>query len=162
QLRHRGDPRARGGGAMTDFAPIDHYLEQNLDRSLAELTRYAAQPSIAAQNVGMEECAEIVVAMLRARGFAVEIVPSEGYPLVAPQSPGGRGGGDRQPSRARVRAPRPRPFERRRGPLGIRLRRPQRGAAPVRGIARHLLRGAVRGDRFPRRALWYRRLHLPE
>jgi hypothetical protein len=38
---------------MTDFAAIDRYLEQNLDRSLAELTRYAAQPSVAAQNVGM-------------------------------------------------------------------------------------------------------------
>src|SRR5256885_6116026 len=73
---------------MTDFASVDHYLEQNLDRSLAELTRYAAQPSIAAQNVGMEECARLVVEMLRARAFAAEIVPSEGYPVVVAEREG--------------------------------------------------------------------------
>lgn len=73
---------------MTDFAAIDRYLDQNLDRSLAELTRYAAQPSIAAQNAGMEECARLVAEMLRARGFTVEIVPSEGYPVVVGERDG--------------------------------------------------------------------------
>jgi len=73
---------------MTDFAPIDRYLEQNLDRSLAELTRYATQPSIAAQKVGMDECARLVAEMLRARGFTVEIVPSEGFPVVVAERDG--------------------------------------------------------------------------
>src|SRR5689334_517834 len=73
---------------MADFAAIDRYLEQNLDRSLAELTRYAAQPSIAAQNTGMEECARLVAEMLRARGFAVEILPSGGYPVVVAERDG--------------------------------------------------------------------------
>jgi len=77
---------------MPDFAAIDRYLEANLDRSLAELTRYAAQPSVAAQNVGMEECARLVSEMLRARGFEVEILPSGGYPVVVAER---NGGGDK-------------------------------------------------------------------
>ena len=67
---------------MADFAAIDRYLDDHLDQSLSELTRYASQPSVAAQNLGMEECARLVAEMLRARGFSVEIVPDEGYPVV--------------------------------------------------------------------------------
>ena len=67
---------------MADFAPIDRYIDQHLEASLAELTRYAAQPSVAAQNLGMEECARLVSEMLRSRGFAVETVPSGGFPIV--------------------------------------------------------------------------------
>jgi len=74
--------------AMADFAAIDRYLEDHLDESLAELTRYASQPSVAAQNLGMEECARVVSEMLRARGFSVEIVPDEGYPVVIAERDG--------------------------------------------------------------------------
>ena len=74
--------------AMADFAAIDRYLEDHLDESLAELTRYASQPSVAAQNLGMEECARLVSEMLRARGFSVEVVPAEGYPVVIAERPG--------------------------------------------------------------------------
>jgi len=38
---------------MSDLAAIDRYLETHLDDSIAELKRYAAQPSIAAQGRGM-------------------------------------------------------------------------------------------------------------
>jgi len=75
---------------MADFTAIDRYLEQHLDASLAELIRYAAQPSVAAQNVGMEDCARLVAEMLRARGFAVEILPSGGYPVVVAEREGAR------------------------------------------------------------------------
>jgi len=61
---------------------LDRYIEAHLDRNLAELTRYASQPSIAAQGLGMEECAAIVADMLRARGFAVETLPTAGGPPV--------------------------------------------------------------------------------
>jgi acetylornithine deacetylase/succinyl-diaminopimelate desuccinylase-like protein len=74
--------------AMADFAAIDRYLEDHLDESLAELTRYASQPSVAAQNLGMEECARLVSEMLRARGFSVEVVPAEGYPVVIAERDG--------------------------------------------------------------------------
>ena len=54
---------------MTDFAKLDEYLEDHLDESIAELSRLVAQPSVGAQNWGMEECAELVAEMLRQRGF---------------------------------------------------------------------------------------------
>ena len=75
---------------MADFAAIDRYLDEHVDESVAELTRYAAQPSVAAQNLGMEECARLVAEMLRARGFAVETVPGAGYPVVLAEREGAR------------------------------------------------------------------------
>src|SRR5258705_5606925 len=74
---------------MADFDAIDRYLEKHLDDSIEELIRYASQPSVAAQNVGMEECARLVAEMLRSRGFKVEMVPSEGYPVVIAEREGG-------------------------------------------------------------------------
>lgn len=73
---------------MADFAAIDRYLEQHLDESLSELRALVAQPSIAAQGVGMEACAEIVVGMLRRRGFSVELAPGGGPPVVLAERAG--------------------------------------------------------------------------
>jgi acetylornithine deacetylase/succinyl-diaminopimelate desuccinylase-like protein len=67
---------------MTDFAPVDRWIEQHLDESLAELGKLVAQPSVAAQGLGMEECARLVAAMLERRGFTVELAPSGGGPPV--------------------------------------------------------------------------------
>jgi acetylornithine deacetylase/succinyl-diaminopimelate desuccinylase-like protein len=61
---------------------MDLYLEKNLDQSLAELSRLVAQPSISAQNLGLRECAELVVKMLEARGFIAEIMATDGAPVV--------------------------------------------------------------------------------
>lgn len=67
---------------MSDFQKIDSYLEQNLDRSIAELSRLVAQPSISAQSIGLKECANMVAEMLRARGFTAEVMDTEGAPVV--------------------------------------------------------------------------------
>ncbi len=67
---------------MSDYPTIDAYLEQHLDESIAELSRLCAQPSISAQNRGLQECAGLVTEMLARRGFAVEILPSAGAPVV--------------------------------------------------------------------------------
>src|SRR3990172_1232512 len=69
-------------GRMKDFNKIDAYLESHLDQSIAELSRLAAQPSVAAQNWGLVECAELVARMLEQRGFRVEIHPTDGAPVV--------------------------------------------------------------------------------
>ncbi|TMQ72363.1 MAG: M20/M25/M40 family metallo-hydrolase [Candidatus Eisenbacteria bacterium] len=71
-----------------DFVAVDRYLEDHLDPSLDELGALVAQPSIAAQNLGMAECAERVAAMLRARGFATEILPTGGAPVVVAERAG--------------------------------------------------------------------------
>jgi acetylornithine deacetylase/succinyl-diaminopimelate desuccinylase-like protein len=67
---------------MTDFRSIDSYLDTHLDDSIAELSRLCAQPSVAAQNWGLQECASLVAEMLRARCFSVEIDPTAGAPVV--------------------------------------------------------------------------------
>ena len=79
---------------MNDFSEIDAYLESHLDNSIAELSKLCAQPSVAAQNWGMAECAQLVGDMLRQRDFRVEIIATEGAPIVfgeclaGPRSPG--------------------------------------------------------------------------
>jgi acetylornithine deacetylase/succinyl-diaminopimelate desuccinylase-like protein len=67
---------------MTAYQKVDAYLEAHLDESLAELSRLVAQPSVGAQNWGLQECAALVGEMLRKRGFHVEILPTDGAPVV--------------------------------------------------------------------------------
>jgi len=67
---------------MNDYNKLDSYIDKHLDKSLEELKRYTAQPSISAQNLGLKECAQIVKEMLEKRGFKAEIMPTEGAPVV--------------------------------------------------------------------------------
>jgi acetylornithine deacetylase/succinyl-diaminopimelate desuccinylase-like protein len=67
---------------MFDFSYIDKYLEKHLDESISELSRLCAQPSVGAQNWGMQECAMLVSEMLHKRDFEVEIIPTGGAPVV--------------------------------------------------------------------------------
>src|SRR5512133_863144 len=67
---------------MPDLKSIDRYLDQNLDKSIAELSRLCAQPSVAAQNWGLRECAALVAGMLEQRGFAVQVLETGGSPVV--------------------------------------------------------------------------------
>lgn len=67
---------------MSNFDKFDSYIDKNLDKSLEELKRYVAQPSISAQNLGLKECAAMVKEMLEKRGFAAEIMATDGAPVV--------------------------------------------------------------------------------
>jgi acetylornithine deacetylase/succinyl-diaminopimelate desuccinylase-like protein len=67
---------------MSDFSAIDRYLDTRLPESLEELKELSAQPSVAAQNLGMVECAKMVAAMLEKRGFKAEILETGGHPVV--------------------------------------------------------------------------------
>jgi acetylornithine deacetylase/succinyl-diaminopimelate desuccinylase-like protein len=67
---------------MSNFTLIDQYLEAHLQESIAELSVYCAQPSVSAQNWGLEDCAELVGKMLKKRGFDVKIIPTGGAPVV--------------------------------------------------------------------------------
>jgi acetylornithine deacetylase/succinyl-diaminopimelate desuccinylase-like protein len=67
---------------MTDYKKVDTYLEKNLDKSIAELSKLVAQPSVGAQNLGLKECAALVGEMLKRRGFKVEIMDTPGAPVV--------------------------------------------------------------------------------
>ncbi len=61
---------------------IDAYLNEHLSESLDELARFVAQPSVGAQNLGMEECAALTAQMLRQRGFTVQVMDTGGAPVV--------------------------------------------------------------------------------
>ena len=67
---------------MADFARINNYLDTHLDKSITELSRLVAQPSVSAQNWGLTECADLVADMLHTRGFDVQIMPTDGAPVV--------------------------------------------------------------------------------
>lgn len=67
---------------------IDQHIVQHLDDSLHDLSLLCRQPSVAAQNYGIRECAELVANLLTARGFTVQILPSGGAPVVVADAPG--------------------------------------------------------------------------
>lgn len=60
----------------------DHYIQTHLEDSLTELSAYCKIPSIAAQNLGLDKCAEMTAEMLKARGFDVEWISSGGAPII--------------------------------------------------------------------------------
>ncbi len=67
---------------MNLLSRIDDYLEDHLDQSIAELSRFCEQPSVSAQNWGIEETARLVEKMLKKRGFETQIIPTDGAPVV--------------------------------------------------------------------------------
>ncbi len=73
---------------MADFTALDKYLDEHLEASITELARLVAQPSVGAQNWGLVECSELVATMLKSRGFEVEILSTDGAPVVYGERPG--------------------------------------------------------------------------
>src|SRR4030066_390661 len=67
---------------MTDIQSYDTYIQKNLDNSISELSRFCEQPSVAAQNWGLTECASMAADLLKSRGFSVEIFSAGGAPVV--------------------------------------------------------------------------------
>src|SRR4030066_171220 len=67
---------------MTDIQSYDTYIQKNLDNSISELSRFCQQPSVAAQNWGLTECASMAADLLKSRGFSVEIYNTGGAPVV--------------------------------------------------------------------------------
>src|SRR5512136_1602613 len=54
------------------------YVEANRDRFIAELQEFCRQPSVAAQNLGMREMADQVLARLRKLGADARLIEVEG------------------------------------------------------------------------------------
>jgi acetylornithine deacetylase/succinyl-diaminopimelate desuccinylase-like protein len=67
---------------MVDMKLYDSYLQDNLEKSISELSRFCRQPSVAAQNWGLAECATMTAEMLKYRGFSVEVILTGGAPVV--------------------------------------------------------------------------------
>lgn len=63
-------------------ARIDERIHETLDYWIEQLGRLCAQPSISAQRIGVDECADLTATMLREEGFTAEILPTGGSPIV--------------------------------------------------------------------------------
>jgi acetylornithine deacetylase/succinyl-diaminopimelate desuccinylase-like protein len=70
------------------LARIDVYIDAHVERWIDELGKLCAQPSISAQGIGINECAELVASMLKDRGFTAEAVPTDGNPIVVGEANG--------------------------------------------------------------------------
>src|SRR6185436_1254243 len=79
---HLSQTSSNKENGMSEYTKIDSYLEKNLDKSITELSRLVAQPSVGAQNLGLKECAALVGEMLNARGFDIQIMDTAGAPVV--------------------------------------------------------------------------------
>ncbi|MEN8173110.1 MAG: M20/M25/M40 family metallo-hydrolase [Chloroflexota bacterium] len=75
---------------MSNFPKTDKFLDVHLDESIEELSWFCSQPSIAAQNTGMEESANMVAEMLIKRGFDTQIMDTGGEPVVIAERKGKR------------------------------------------------------------------------
>ena len=64
------------------------YIDDNADEFVARVQKLCRQPSIAAQNVGMVETAQMVIDMLRQIGADARLVPTAGHPVVFGQIDG--------------------------------------------------------------------------
>ncbi len=68
---------------------IDAYIAAHMDGWMEELTRLCAQPSVSARHEGIDECAALVADLLRRRGFAAEVLPTDGgHPVVLAHADG--------------------------------------------------------------------------
>jgi acetylornithine deacetylase/succinyl-diaminopimelate desuccinylase-like protein len=66
-----------------DHADVYAHIDANLDDHVAQIQRWIRQPSISAQNVGIQEMATLLRDDLRALGFQeAELVPTSGHPGV--------------------------------------------------------------------------------
>src|SRR5947208_753917 len=66
---------------QSELAPIFAQIERRHDESVQRLQEWIRQPSIAAENRGMNEGCELTMRMLRDAGFQqVTKIPSDGQP----------------------------------------------------------------------------------
>jgi acetylornithine deacetylase/succinyl-diaminopimelate desuccinylase-like protein len=52
------------------------------ERDLGDLFRLVAQPSISAQDIGVRECADLFVEILRGAGFSARLMPTPAHPVI--------------------------------------------------------------------------------
>jgi len=65
-------------------AALQNYIEAHLPEYIEELKRLCRQPSVAAQDMGVLECAQLVKGMLDDIGFDTRVIPTQDprYPVV--------------------------------------------------------------------------------
>lgn len=67
---------------MTDLSPVYAYIDEHADRMVADLQRLIRQPSISSANLGVRECAELLVEMMGDVGITARVIETDGLPVV--------------------------------------------------------------------------------
>jgi acetylornithine deacetylase/succinyl-diaminopimelate desuccinylase-like protein len=67
---------------------VDTYIAENLDQYIQSTTQLCAQPSVSARGEGMQECAQLVVQLLKEHGFQVEAISTPGNPVIVAHAKG--------------------------------------------------------------------------
>jgi acetylornithine deacetylase/succinyl-diaminopimelate desuccinylase-like protein len=68
--------------------PVLTWIDTHRDAAIATLQRFCRQPSISAQNRGMQDMAELVAESLRELGAETSLLPTQGFPVVVGQFAG--------------------------------------------------------------------------
>ncbi len=58
------------------------YAESNKSKFVSDLVKLVSQPSVSAQNIGLEECGELVRLMMNELGFRTRLIPVQEAPDV--------------------------------------------------------------------------------
>ncbi len=67
---------------------IDQFLQTHLNDYIKETSRLCAQPSISTTGLGIDECAELVVEILRQHGLETQIFKTPTYPIIVGRAKG--------------------------------------------------------------------------
>lgn len=67
---------------MTDLDAVYQAVDANDERFVADLQRVVRQPSISSQNIGVRECAALLVAMMQDLGMDARVMETAGLPIV--------------------------------------------------------------------------------
>lgn len=64
------------------LSEIDRYIQEHLPEFLEDLNRICRIPSISSRGEGIEQAANLVRELLMGAGFAAEVMPTDGFPVV--------------------------------------------------------------------------------
>jgi acetylornithine deacetylase/succinyl-diaminopimelate desuccinylase-like protein len=73
---------------IDQIGPVLQWIDEHREEAIADLQRFCQQPSVAAQDWGMREMADLVVGALQELGAETNLVPTTGYPVVVGQLQG--------------------------------------------------------------------------
>ena len=66
----------------SDLAAVFRSIDDQRTTSVDRLLDYLRHPSISAENIGIQEVADLLVSMLTGLGLATTLVPTSGHPMV--------------------------------------------------------------------------------
>lgn len=67
---------------MADLQAVYRYIDDHTDSMIADLQRVIRQRSISSANIGVRECAALLVEMMNDLGIDAQVVETEGLPVV--------------------------------------------------------------------------------